>query len=161
MWRKSLLTSYINAAMIGDRMKDKKSYRYRRFTTWLIPGLGVKRWLLVIILGTTLLGVGLGVLLLDIYRTAPETWWLPFLSTASLRFLTRPLRVLIFGSIGVGLIVTGILGLNRSIITPFVKPGDHVADTLLSHRLRKRGPRIVAIGGGHATRHIVARHQGL
>lgn len=130
-------------------MKRKKSRWYRRFTTWLIPGLGVKRWLLVIVLGTTLLGLGLAVLLLEIYRTAPETWWLPFLSTASLRFLARPLRVLIFGGLGVGLIGWGIWGLNRSIITPFVKPGDDVADTLLLHRQRKRGPRIVAIGGGH------------
>ncbi|MGB9592471.1 MAG: hypothetical protein ACPL1K_08140, partial [Candidatus Kryptoniota bacterium] len=60
---------------------------------WLVPGLGVKRWLIMIILGTTFLGVGLAMLLLDIYRTAPETWWLPILSTASLRFLPRLLRV--------------------------------------------------------------------
>ena len=59
---------------------------------WLIPGLGVKRWLVLILIGTTLIGVGFGVVILEVYRTAPESWWLPFLSAASLRFLARPLR---------------------------------------------------------------------
>ena len=130
-------------------MNVKKGTWYRSLSTWLIPGLGVKRWILVILLGTTLLGVGLAVGLLDIYRTAPDSWWLPIISTASLRFLVRPLRVLIFGGLGVGLIVFGIWGLNRSLIRPYVRPGDRVADTLLLHRQRARGPRIVAIGGGH------------
>lgn len=134
--------------MIVICMNNQQSW-YRRMTTWLIPGLGVKRWILVIILGTTMLGVGLAVLLLDIYRTAPETWWLPFLSTASLRFLARPLRVVVFGGLGIGLIFVGIWGLNRSFMRPFIRPGHHIADTLLLHRQRERGPRIVAIGGGH------------
>ncbi|OQY92707.1 MAG: hypothetical protein B6D39_04345 [Anaerolineae bacterium UTCFX2] len=119
------------------------------FTTWLIPGMGVKRWLLIILLGTTLLGVGLGIMLLEIYRTAPDTWWLPALSTASLRFLPRPLRVIIFGGLGIGLVLFGILELNRAIIKPFLRPGDRVATAVRSHRQRGRGPRVVAIGGGH------------
>jgi len=121
----------------------------RKFSAWLIPGLGVKRWFLLIILGTTFLGMGLGVVLLNIYRTAPDTWWLPVISAASLRFLPRPLRALIFGGIGLSLISIGIWELNRSIITPFIRPGHRVADTLRMHRQRGRGPRVVAIGGGH------------
>ncbi len=54
---------------------------------WLVPGLGVKRWLLVILIGAMLIGLGFAVLVLDVYRTAPETWWLPALSYLSLRFL--------------------------------------------------------------------------
>ena len=75
---------------------------FRGLLRWLIPGLGVKRWLLVTLAGITLFGVGLAILVLDVYRTAPETWWLPALSAASLRFIARPLRVLIFGGIGSG-----------------------------------------------------------
>jgi len=116
---------------------------------WLVPGLGVKRWLVLIIFGTTFLGVGLAILLLDIYRTAPETWWLPILSTASLRFLPRLLRVAIFGSIGLGLVLGGMWGLYRSIISPFLRPGHRMVDALTVHRRRERGPRVVAIGGGH------------
>ncbi len=116
---------------------------------WLMPGLGVKRWLGMVLLGITLTGVGLAILVLDIYRTAPETWWLPILSAASLRFLPRLLRALIFGGIGLGLIVGGIWGLNRSLMAPFLRPGRRVVDALTSHRRRERGPRVVAIGGGH------------
>jgi uncharacterized cofD-like protein len=116
---------------------------------WLIPGLGVKRWLLLILMGTTLIGVGLGVLILEIYRTAPQTWWLPVLSTASLRFLARPVRALIFGGLGFGLIIWGIVEMNRSLMRPFLRPGHTVVDALWNHRQRGRGPRIVAIGGGH------------
>ncbi|OGO29046.1 MAG: hypothetical protein A2136_02245 [Chloroflexi bacterium RBG_16_54_11] len=116
---------------------------------WLMPGLGVKRWILLILLGTTLLGVGLAILLLDVYRTAPETWWLPILSWASLRIISRPLRVLIFGGIGAGLVITGIWGINRSLLAPFRRSGKPVVDELAEHRKRERGPRVVTIGGGH------------
>jgi uncharacterized cofD-like protein len=132
--------SFLNRAIPG---------RFSRYLTWLIPGMGVKRWFLLIFLGITLLGVGLGILLLEIYRTAPDTWWLPILSTASLRFLPRPLRALIFGGMGVALVAIGFWELNRSILMPFIRPGQRMVDTVRLHRQRGRGPRIVAIGGGH------------
>jgi uncharacterized cofD-like protein len=134
---------------------EKQSWNQRlrsglgEITRWLIPGLGVKRWLLLILFGTTLIGVGLGVLILDVYRTAPESWWLPILSAASLRFLARPLRALIFGGLGIAFIVIGVLEFNRSLMKPFLRPGRRVLDELRAHRQRERGPRIVAIGGGH------------
>ncbi len=121
----------------------------RPYLIWLRPGLGVKRWFLITLLGITMLAVGFAIFILDVYRTAPETWWLPLISAASLRFLPRLLRVLIFGGIGLGLIWVGIWELNRSIISPFLRPGASLADTLQRHRLRERGPRIVALGGGH------------
>jgi uncharacterized cofD-like protein len=123
--------------------------RLTRLLRWLVPGLGIKRWILVVLFGTTLLGVGLGVLLLEIYRTAPDTWWLPVLSFASLRALSRPLRVLIFGGIGLGLVLLGIWGINRSLLAPFRRSGKPVLDELTDHRRKERGPRIVTIGGGH------------
>lgn len=136
-------------------MKNVRSARYRRwlnvlvrYLRWLVPGLGVKRWLLVSLAGTTLIGVGLAILILEVYRTAPETWWLPLLSAASLRFIARPLRALIFGGLGLGLIITGIYGINRSLLTPFLRPGRPVVDALTQHRRRERGPRVVVLGGG-------------
>jgi uncharacterized cofD-like protein len=116
---------------------------------WLVPGIGIKRWVLVVLSGTTLLGVGLGVFLLEIYRTAPDTWWLPILSIISLRALSRPLRVLIFGGIGLGLVLLGIWGINRTLLSPFRRTGKPFLDELTDHRRRERGPRVVTIGGGH------------
>jgi uncharacterized cofD-like protein len=137
-------------------MEHKKERWYQRSISylrtllgWLVPGLGVKRYIVLILAGTTLIGVGLAVLILDIYRNAPETWWLPILSAASLRELARPLRALIFGSLGGLLIVSGLWGLNRALLAPYQKPGRRMLDVLTQHRRRERGPRIVAIGGGH------------
>lgn len=117
---------------------------------WLVPGLGIKRWYLFIFLGITLLAVGFGVVILEVYRTTPDdAWWLTLISTASLRFLARPLRALIFGGLGIGMILFGIWQLNRSMLSPFLSPGRSMLDTLRDHRQRGRGPRIVTIGGGH------------
>lgn len=115
---------------------------------WLLPGLGVKRWIAVILAGTTLIGIGFAILILDVYRTAPETWWLPILSALSLRFLDRTLRAVVFGGLGLSLILLGTWGLNRALITPFLHPGKPILDTVTSYRRREKGPRVVALGGG-------------
>jgi uncharacterized cofD-like protein len=122
----------------------------RELARWFQPGLGVKRWFLLVLLGITMFAVGLAIFLLEIYRTqSTNNLLLTILAYASLRFLPRVLRVLIFTGLGAGLITYGILRLNRSLLRPFIRPGRAVVDELTSYQLRKRGPRIVAIGGGH------------
>jgi len=128
---------------------QKLGINIKQALRWLTPGLGVKRWMFLILFGITLLGVGFAIVILDIYRTAPDTWWLPIISTASLRFLPRLVRALVFGSLGITMIVVGILGINRSLLAPFIRPGYKVVDELAVYRRRGRGPRIVVIGGGH------------
>lgn len=121
----------------------------RRVLRWLTPGLGVKRWLALILVGTTLIGLGLAVYVIDFYRTAPNTWWLPALSWLSLRFLDRTLRAIIFGGLGLACLIIGVLRLNRSLLAPYMRPGRPVVDDLVGYRRKGRGPRIAVIGGGH------------
>lgn len=117
---------------------------------WLKPGLGVKRWFVLVLLGITLLGLGFAVILIDLYRTdSADPVLLTFLSYASLRFIPRIWRAIIFGGLGVGLLMYGIYKLNRSLLKPFIRPGSDVVDTLTDFQRRRRGPRTVAIGGGH------------
>jgi uncharacterized cofD-like protein len=116
---------------------------------WLLPGIGIKRWVLLILVGTTLLGLGFAVILLNLYRTVPDTWWLPVVKIVSLQFITnRTIRALIFFLIGIGAIVLGTMGMNRSLLKPFLRPGKNVIDTIAEYRRREKGPRIVVIGGG-------------
>ena len=123
--------------------------KLRREAQWFRPGLGYKRWLILVFIGASLLGLGLALVILDIYRNAPDTWWLPALSYLSLRFLHRPIRVFIFGGIGLALMLIGVWGSNRSLLRPFLPPGKSLIEALGSYRRRDRGPRIVVLGGGH------------
>ena len=120
-----------------------------RESQWFRPGLGYKRWLVLVFLGTTLLGLGLALIILDVYHNAPETWWLPALAWMSLRFLHRPIRVIVFGGVGIIMVMIGIWGANRSLLQPFLPPGKPLIEALDSYRRRDRGPRIVVLGGGH------------
>jgi len=97
-----------------------------------------------------MLGLGVALVVLDVYRTdSTNPILLNILSFMSLRFLPRLLRVLIFGGVGIGLTMYGIYQLNHSLLRPFIQPGHNMIDELTNYRLRKRGPKIVAIGGGH------------
>jgi uncharacterized cofD-like protein len=122
----------------------------RGMPRWFRPGVGIKRWFTIVMLGITLLGLGFAVILIDLYRTdSADQTLLTFLSYASLRFLPRIWRAVIFGGLGLGLVFYGILQLNRSLLRPFIRPGSDVFDQLTGFRRRERGPHIVAIGGGH------------
>ena len=122
----------------------------REAARWFVPGLGVKRWFLFVLAGITLLAVGFAILLLEIYRTdSTNEIFLTILSYASLRFLPRVVRVLLFGGIGLWLVGYGIVRLNRSLLRPYLRSGRILLDDLTDYRRRERGPRIVAIGGGH------------
>jgi len=117
---------------------------------WLRPGLDIKRWFLLVMLGITLLGLGFAVILIDFYRTdSTNPILLTLLTYASLRFIPRALRAVIFGGLGVGLVAYGVIQLNRSLLRPFIRPGSDIIDQLRDFHRRERGPRMVAIGGGH------------
>jgi hypothetical protein len=100
--------------MIGMFMRPKPLTWYQRLFSlirlemrWLTPGLGIKRWIIIFLVGASLIAVGLAMAVLDVYRTAPDTWWLPVFSAASLRFLDRTLRAIIFGGLGITLVIVG------------------------------------------------------
>ncbi len=122
----------------------------RELPRWLRPGLNIKRWFALVMFGITLLGLGFAVLLIDVYRTdSSNPIFLLILSYASLRFIPRIWRAIIFGGLGIGLVLYGMLQLNRSLLRPFIRPGSNVFDQLSEFQRRQHGPRIVAIGGGH------------
>lgn len=123
---------------------------------WLSIGIGVKRWVLLIVFGTTLVGLGFAVVLVDIYRTAPATWWVPILRFLALQGLNRVLRGIIFGGLGLLCIAIGIWRLNRNLLRPFVRPGKTVVDTVSNFRKKERGPKIVALGGGNGLSNLLS-----
>lgn len=118
-----------------------------RFLKLLIPGLRVKRWLGLTLLGLVVLALGLAYLFVELYRTVA----LPVeASYLTLQFLPRWLRGLIFVATGVVVTALAVTRLNRSLAVPLARPhnGVGLVDALVSYRQRERGPKIVAIGGG-------------
>lgn len=96
--------------------------------------------------GTALIGLGLAILLLDYYRAHPDSTLLYYLS---LQALTRPLRAALLGLSGGAVLLLAVIRLNRSLLAPYVSTGRPLVEAVAEHRRLGRGPRIVAIGGGH------------
>lgn len=117
--------------------------RWSRSYKWLLPGLGVKRWLTLIAAGVALIGLGVGLLL----------WQVPSLSELRVYLSLSPLpvgvRILILMLVGGVLFAAGLAGLNRTLLSPFRQGDTPVVEQLYRHRRRGRGPKVVAIGGGH------------
>jgi uncharacterized cofD-like protein len=110
---------------------------------WLYPGLGVKRWLLLLLIGITALGLSFAHLFYNLVASGLSR--LP----GSLQFMPAWARTLALMVIGLGLSALSIYQLNRSLLAAFVPPGStSVVDTVYWHRQRQRGPKVVAVGGG-------------
>lgn len=117
---------------------------------WFKPGLGVKRWFLLILGGIIFLGLSLAAFLKDLYLSESVNPNLDlFLSVISLHFIPRPLRLIVLVGFGLGMIFFGIWELNRSLLRPFIRPGHQVVDEIAEYHHLRHGPRVVAIGGGH------------
>lgn len=118
----------------------KISLRFRERLRWLYPGLGIKRWLLVAAAGVVLLSLAGGLLL-----------WQAVPSAVPRSFLTIPpwLWALALGMSGMGLTVWGLVRFNRALLAPFGRRPGSLIDAVYRHSQRGRGPKIVAIGGGH------------
>lgn len=105
---------------------------------WLTFGIGIKRWLLVLAVGAAVMSIG----------------WLPLLSAGQRRewlmlpFLPVVLRVLVPFIVGGSLVLLAVVKLGKNLVEPLRAGQGAVVDSLYEHRLRDRGPHIVAIGGG-------------
>ncbi|MCC6175298.1 MAG: YvcK family protein [Chloroflexi bacterium] len=122
-----------------------------RFLRLLVPGLHLKRWLGLTLIGLVVLALGLAYLFVELYRTLE----LPAQTTyLTLQFIPRWLRGLLFVAAGAAVTALAVVRLNRSLMEPLARSGTSVTngvdivDALVSYRQRERGPKIVAIGGG-------------
>lgn len=109
---------------------------------WLHPGIKIKRWLALVAVGLGVAILGLFVLLgkdlvREIYQVLAPT-------EASTYLLALGLM-----GIGVSAIAVGVHQIGRAIVRVIAAPAEgRVGQMLYEHYLLKRGPRIVALGGG-------------
>ncbi len=124
--------------------------RGMRSLKWLIPGMRVKRWLVILLAGVTVLALGIAYLLIDIYQTlSVPADWQRHAELLTLQGIPQWLRALLFGLVGLGVLLYGLIGLNRSLLGAVRPQGVPDLLSMVDRRRRIRtGPKIVAIGGG-------------
>ena len=130
--------------------RGRTSHRVNQWFKWLSPGLSVKRWLLISVVGVVLASLGLAIWI----KLTPIFWVLKFLR-GLLGVITDLLPNYISGPL---VILCGLLlllwGQTRTVssITRVLRPQgqseEELIDVLLAHRRLYRGPKIVVIGGG-------------
>jgi hypothetical protein len=113
-----------------------------RLARWLHPGIGVKRWLALVLFSLALFILGLFVLVgQNLVRAVYNI-------VAPSAFSTV---VLGLGLVGLGIagVLLGVQRISRSIVRAIAAPAEgRIGEMLFEKRLLSRGPRIVAIGGG-------------
>lgn len=114
---------------------------------WLYPGMHIKRWLLLLLFGVVLMGLGIAYVLREAYLT--YTFPAPFYYI-TLQFIPRWARGLLFMGLSLLTVGTAVWKLNESLLFAFVRPdrGQSLTEAIYAKRILARGPRIVAIGGG-------------
>ncbi len=129
-----------------DGRQDGRMHRLRR---WLRPGMGVKRWLLVMLVGLTILATAGALLIRVLFREVPaDSIAGQLFELLSLNFLPDPLRPMVVIGIGVAVFLYGLGRLLDALLEPFPARREPLVEMVYQRRSRARGPRVVAIGGG-------------
>jgi uncharacterized cofD-like protein len=117
------------------------------FIKWFYFGMHIKRWLLLLLVGVAVMGLGFGYFLRQAYGTYTFPAWVYY---ATLQFVPRLVRGGLFLVASMAIIGFAIWKLNQSLLSAFIKPerNESIVDIIYNHRYLRRGPKIVVIGGG-------------
>lgn len=129
-------------------LSDKFAEIATCYFKWLTPGLSVKRWLVVNIIGILLTNIGLASFLPPNLVISLITF-IGGLSTIITNLVPSYVCSLLITLLGLCLVFFGQTRVIKS-ITEVIKPqgNQRLVDILLSRRRLHRGAKIVAIGGG-------------
>lgn len=122
--------------------KNKFTESIAKDAGWLIPGLQVKRWFALILLGTILITLGI-LILIDI---RPIFYTMEFVKTIANRVSTEWLAFSLC-MFGAAVFFKGWQKTNLSILD-LGNDNSYLLENLYRRRKLNRGPKIVAVGGG-------------
>ena len=118
-----------------------------RVVRWFTPGLHVKRWLVLLMVGMVLISLGIGYALANVYRSGVALPHIFYYLT--LQFLNRYVRGGLFGALGLSIILYALYKLTQSVLGPFLPGRDRaLSEIIYNYRFLQKGPRVVALGGG-------------
>lgn len=128
-------------------MRSFRNQTSSPYIKWLYPGMQVKRWILLLMIGISVISLGVAYMLREFYEIGQFPGWV---GTATLQFLPRWVRGLMFLGIGVIAVVVGFTRTINSLTSAAVSFGGSgpLVDRVHRARILDRGPKVVAIGGG-------------
>jgi uncharacterized cofD-like protein len=119
------------------------------FLKWFYPGMHIKRWLALTIIGVAMMTFGLSYIVREAYLTG---FTLPdFMYYVTFQFIPRYVRGAAYMGFALGLILFSVYKLNESLISVLAPNRDRtesIVNTIYTQRFLRRGPKVVAIGGG-------------
>lgn len=127
----------------------RRRERNQMLRRWLRPGIGIKRWLVVAFVGQLLIALAAALVIQIALRGATrDDPGRAVFEALTLQFLPLEMRpVLLFG-LGLILFGYGAWRLVKALVEPYHVREEPLAELIYRRRLRARGPRVVAIGGG-------------
>jgi uncharacterized cofD-like protein len=133
--------------MLDAIRENLRALRESNFLKWFYFGMHIKRWLLLLLLGVAIMGLGFGYFLREVYVSYTFPGFVYYLT---LQFLPRYARGALFVMASAGIILFAIWKLNSSLLSAFIRPGrdESLVNIIYTHRYLRRGPKIVAVGGG-------------
>jgi uncharacterized cofD-like protein len=119
------------------------------FLKWFYPGMHVKRWLALMAMGVAIMTFGLAYILREAYVSG---FTFPgFVYYLTLQFIPRYVRGGMFMFSAGLLILYSVWKLSHSIVTavmPNRNGNESIVSMIYNQRALRRGPKVVAIGGG-------------
>ncbi len=111
--------------------------------------MGVKRWLLLMFIGLTILATAGALIIRILFREVPaDSLAGRIFELVSLNFLPDPLRPMVVIFIGAAAFLYGLWRLLNVLLEPFPTRREPLVELVYQKRSLARGPRVVAIGGG-------------
>ena len=113
-----------------------------RMSYWLKPGVGVKRWCVLLGLGVLFVSIAIAMVIVRYYYLALIRLDIDLAGTV---VWTRVVLLLL---VGILVIVYAFVKVSNEIIGPFAPTGRSVVSVVAERNRKRKGPRVVVMGGG-------------
>jgi phosphomannomutase/phosphoglucomutase len=116
----------------------------KRLWVLLMPGMHLKRWLLLLLVGIVFLGLGAAYIQVQLYRTyaVPELFYY-----LTLQFIPRTYRALLFALIGLSAIAIAFFKLSERLFRPLVADQENILDAVYRYYSPVERPKVVILSG--------------
>jgi phosphomannomutase/phosphoglucomutase len=110
----------------------------------LMPGMRIKRWLLLLLIGVVFVGLSVAYLQVQLYRTLAVPRFFHYLT---LQFLPRLVRALLFGLLGLGILALAAAKLGERLFRPLISDEETLLDAVFRYYAPIKRPKIVIFAG--------------